>query len=169
MEYYPHPHLNKDTNLQGSFVPRLMNFIALGIQGFLAYTLYHLGGIVDATLLIVYGTTMGWSLGYHLLPFLTHNIVFRFLHKIFSFAVYFLTIGSIYMYIMTEHDWAPDVYLALFLYLFAPSSFLAFTLNWLMGANRQLGGSTIKEMPNSPNIVYVSQSKVQPNGHYTMI
>mmetsp|Transcript_32432 Transcript_32432/g.28718 ORF Transcript_32432/g.28718 Transcript_32432/m.28718 type:complete len:170 (-) Transcript_32432:39-548(-) len=169
MEYYTQSHLPKDTNLKSGFFPRILNISALAVQAYIAYIFFHFAGIIDTAFIVAYASTMGWSITYHLLPFLTHNIVFRFLHRVFSYVIYFLTMMTAFLYLNTEHDWSPTVYLAFLIYFLLPASFIAFSLNWLMKADRASKKTTVRETLYDPGMMYVQQQKVQASQLYSMI
>ena len=132
----------------------------------MAYTFYHLSGIIDTTFIGVYFLTMAWSLLYHLLPCLTHNIVFRFFARIFAYFIFFVTITTTYLYLVTDHEWGPELYLALLKYFLGPATLVALTLNWVMNKDSQRLKFILKEIPYNPEMLHVSQNKIQSSQLY---
>ena len=168
MEYYSHPNNGEPLSSRG-FLPRIANFVAIAVQGYLAYNFYHLGGIFNTNFLAAHSMVLFWSLAYHFLPFLTHNICFRALARVFSYAIFFITFAFLYLFAVTEHEWGPDVYYALLVYFLGPAAFLSFTLNWVMNSDTSAAMEDPLMAPYNPEFKPVVSHKISQNQHYAMI
>ncbi|CAI2382641.1 unnamed protein product [Moneuplotes crassus] len=168
MEYYSHPTQDQPI-LKNSFLPRVANFVAIAVQGYLAYNYYHLSGIFNTNFLAAHALVMFWSIAYHVLPFLTHNICFRSLARMFAYIILFIAFAFLYLFAVTEHQWGPEVYYALLVYFLGPAAFLSMTLIWVMNSDTRQPIDDSLQMPYNPEVMIEAPKKMPKHQVYAMI